>query len=107
MAAVAAGGGRGRLRLPRANARRRELVRRQLQLAEKKLKDRRPAYRDTGGSNSYAYFFSGLADTRGLMVTPALSRWIAEQLSSEAAIAEERRTSREERRLVRPQHEPV
>ena len=71
-----------------------ELVCRQLQQAEEKLKDRHPPFSDTGGSNSEAYFFSGLADARGPMVAPALSKRIIDyrKLERTKATKEGRKT---------------
>jgi hypothetical protein len=43
-----------------------------------------------------------MQSTRGVMVAPALSEWIAKQLAAESAIAKGRRKAREERQLLPP-----
>jgi len=79
-----------------------ELVARQLQLCEERCKDKLVSARGSGAGGDEQFFFTGMQSTRGIMVAPALSEWIAKQLSAESAIAKERRKAREERQLVHP-----
>ena len=75
---------------------------RQLQLCEERYKDKIVSSRALGSGGEEQFFFTGMQATRGIMVAPALSEWIAKQLSAESAIAKERRKAREERLLVHP-----
>ena len=84
-----------------------ELVARQLQLCEERHRDRilgtKPGQ---AAQHDEHYYFTGMATTRGLMVAPALSSWISEQIARENAIAKEKRKAREERGLARPKRGP-
>ena len=80
-----------------------ELVARQLQLCEERYRDKILGTKvGEEGQRDEHYYFTGMATTRGLMVAPALSTWISEQIARENAIAKERRKAREERSLARP-----
>ena len=79
-----------------------ELICRQIQLCEERLKDVLLGSSGTEGPHDEGYFFTGLQNTRGVMVCPALAKWIAEQVAAENAVAKERRKAREERALARP-----
>ena len=80
-----------------------ELVARQLQVCEEKHRDLLFGTKrgDSDDHDEY-YYFTGMASTRGLMVAPALSTWISEQVCRENAVAKERRKAREERSLAKP-----
>ena len=80
-----------------------ELVARQLQLCEEKYKDKILAQRGGGGlQQDEGYFFTDMGSTRGIMVSPELTKWVAGRLQAESSIAKERRKAREERQLAAP-----
>ena len=79
-----------------------ELVARQLQLCEERYKDELLSSRGSGAGGDEHFFFTGVQSTRGIMVAPTLSEWIAKQLSAESAIAKERRKACEEQQLLHP-----
>eukprot|EP00959_Pyramimonas_sp_CCMP1952_P147721 3091311-Pyramimonas_sp.AAC.1 len=79
------------------------LIRRQLQLCEEKLKDRILGAAGSGHQeHDGGWFFTGLQNTRGIMVCPALSKWVAEQVAAENAVLKGRRKARGERALAKP-----
>lgn len=80
-----------------------ELICRQLQLCEEKLKDRILGTVGSGHQeHDESWYFTGLQNTRGVMVCPALSKWVSEQVASENSVLKERRKAREERALAKP-----
>ena len=53
------------------------------------------------GEVDETHLLLGVYETRGnIGVAPALSRWLADELGREAAVAKERRRAREERALA-------
>jgi len=79
---------------------------RQLQLVEERYKDRRPGSFEGHDAEADFHLYAG-SETRGILrVAPALSKWVAEQLQCEAAVAKERRKACEERALARPKKGP-
>ncbi|CAK0808748.1 unnamed protein product, partial [Prorocentrum cordatum] len=85
-----------------SNLARLELAARQLQLCEERCKDKLVGSRSPGPGGGEQFLFAGMQSTRGVMVAPALSEWIAKQLAAQSAIAKERRKAREQRQLLHP-----
>ena len=92
------------------NQRQNNLLVRQLQLVEERTAQQQEARRAAGSSSSSyddSHLYLGLGATRGgVMVAPALQKYIAEQLALESAVLKERRKAREERALARPKKGP-
>ena len=76
-----------------------ELVYRQIQVIEEKLKHK---FTDEHDANLDYYLMSGSSSRSHLCICPALSEWIAEEAKKETAVMKERRKAREERSLAKP-----
>jgi hypothetical protein len=81
-----------------------ELLVRQIQMAEERHKDR-----FTGKSDfmEERHLFSGAEQRVNLCICPALTVYVAQEMSKESAIMKERRKAREERQLFKPEKEKV
>ena len=77
-----------------------EQMMRQIMLSEERLKDRFGSQAPDGFDEFHLY--SGRQDRYALCIDPALSEWVAKEVSKESVVMKERRKAREERALTRP-----
>ena len=81
-----------------------EVMARKIQVIHDRWKHKMASLAANGGKDGEVdetYLLLGVYETRGnIGVAPALSRWLADELGREAAVAKERRRAREERALA-------
>ena len=79
-----------------------ELIYRQIQCIEERLKDKfLPS--DPGGANGLEqHLMAGIHSRSQLCICPALSTWLAGEVRQQNAVDKERRKAREERSLTKP-----
>ena len=79
-----------------------ELVYRQIQCIEERLKDKFMSSDPNGATGWEQQLMAGTNSRSQLCICPALSSWLAEEIRKNNLVEKERRKAREERALTRP-----